>query len=119
MPTAHHPAPRRATFRPLLALLISALSLAMAGCGAGGFAQEGPESNAFLNKVQANCGKLSVGHQTIGWLLSSNSADTTFVDATTKLYSGQFSQSDYASYINSFYPTGTNESALDCIFDQL
>jgi hypothetical protein len=119
MPNAHHPAPRRARSLRSPAVLVSLLTLALAGCGAGGLAPEGPASNAFLNKVQANCGKLSVGHQPINWLLSSNSADTTFVDATTKLYSGQFSQSDYASFIDSFYPTGTNESALDCIFDQL
>ena len=109
----------RGARRFFAAPLIASIALALGGCGAGGFSQEGPASNAFLDKVQANCGKLSVGHQTIGWLLSSNSADTTFVDATTKLYSGQFSQSDYASFIDSFYPTGTNESALDCIFDQL
>ena len=101
---------RRATM-----LVLSASLLALAGCGAGGFSQESPGADAFMDRVQANCGKLSVGNQPIGWLLSASSNDTTFVDATSKLYSGQFSRSDYSDYINSFYPTGTNQPALDCI----
>ncbi len=119
MPNRHHDA----RWQAVSVLLLSASLIGLAGCGAGGFSQdaldESPGAESFLNRIQTNCGKLSVGNQPIGWLLSASSNDTTFVDATSKLQSGQFSQSDYASYINSFYPTGANQPALDCIFNQL
>jgi hypothetical protein len=106
---------RRATAILLLAGGVAALG----GCGAGGVAQESPGADAFLDRVQTNCGKYSVGHQPIGWLLSDSSTDTTFVDATTKLFSGQFSRSDYQDYLASFYPGGTSQATLDCIYNQL
>lgn len=104
--------------RAALTALTSACVLILAGCGAGGFAQESPGANDFLNRVQQNCGKYSVGHQPIGWLLGASSTDTTFVDATSKLYSGQFSRADYEDYLNSFYPGGTSQAALNCIYSQ-
>jgi hypothetical protein len=110
-------------YRKPSVLLLSASLLTLAGCGADGFSRdalvESPKAEAFLDRIETNCGKLSVGNQPIGWLLSTSSNDTTFVDASSKLYLGQFSRSDYASFIDSFYPTGTNQPALDCIFKQL
>lgn len=99
--------------------LAGASLIVLAGCGAGGFSQEGVDTNDFLNRIQQNCGNLSVGHQRIDWLLSTSSTDTTFVDATSKLYSGQFSRSDYEDYLSSFYPGGTSQATLDCIYKQL
>lgn len=99
-------------------LLAGGVAATLAGCGAGGFAQESPGADAFLDRVQTNCGKYSVGHQPIGWLLGASSNDTTFVDATTKLFSGQFSRADYEDYLNSFYPGGTSQAALNCIYSQ-
>jgi hypothetical protein len=100
-------------------LLAGGVAATLAGCGAGGFAQESPGADAFLDRVQTNCGKFSVGHQPIGWLLSDSSTDTTFVDATTKLFSGQFSRSDYQDYLASFYPGGTSQATVDCSYNQL
>jgi hypothetical protein len=100
-------------------LIAGAFLLALAGCGAGGFSQEGVGTNDFLNRIQQNCGKYSIGHQPIDWLLSDSNTDTTFVDATSKLYSGQFSRSDYEDYLSSFDPGGTSQAALDCIYKQL
>lgn len=105
--------------RSVTLLLASVALLTLGGCGAGGFAQESPGANDFVNRIQTNCSTLKVGNQPIGWLLGASSNDTTFVDASSKLYSGQFSRSDFADYINSFYPTGTNQPALNCIFKQL
>lgn len=110
-----NPAPWRRA--PILLTLASVLALG--GCGAGGFAQESPGANDFLNRVQQNCGKYSVGHQPIGWLLGESSTDTTFVDAASKLYSGQFSKADFEGYLSSFYPGGTSQATLDCIYGQL
>jgi len=103
-------------FLPALALL------ALTGCGPGGFARdalvEDPGAEAFLNRIQQNCGKLSVGNQPLNWLLSSTSNDVTFIDMTSKYCFGQFSAKDYTDGINAFYPTGTNQAALDCILKQ-
>lgn len=103
-------------------LLPTLLSLVLTGCGPGGFARdalvEDPGADAFLNRIQQNCGKLSVGNQPLNWLLSTASNDVTFVDMTSKYFLGQFSAKDYTDGINAFYPTGTNQPALDCIFKQ-
>jgi len=107
------------TGRATAVLLLAGVVATLAGCGAGGFAQESPGADAFLDRVQTNCGKYSVGRQPIGWLLDASSNDTTFVDATTKLFSGQFSRSDYQDFLASFYPAGTSQATLDCIYKQL
>jgi hypothetical protein len=57
-------------------LLTAVTTLALAGCGGGVIAPEGAQSNAFLDKVSASCGKLSVGNQPINYLLDVNSDDT-------------------------------------------
>lgn len=96
--------------------------LALAGCGPSGFARdalvEDKGAAAFLERIQKNCAKLSIGDSPINFLLSTASNDVTFVDMTSKLYLGQFSRKDYTDGINAFYATGTNQPALDCIFKQ-
>ncbi|WP_462322055.1 hypothetical protein [Halochromatium sp.] len=94
---------------------LASLTLLVAGCGGSLIAPEGPASNAFLNRVEARCGKLSVGSQPINYLLDSSSDDTTFIDETTKLGAGMIDASTYASDINSFYPMGDNQAAIDCV----
>jgi hypothetical protein len=108
----------RAACAALLVLCAGTLN----GCGPNGFARdaliENKGAEAFLDRIEKNCAKLSVGNQPLNWLLSSTSNDTTFVDMTSKFYFGQFSRKDYTDAINAFYPTGTNQPALDCIFRQ-
>ena len=41
------------------------------------------------------------------------------VDELSKLSAGEVDQATFASDINSFYPTGANQTSLDCIFEQL
>lgn|GEM_PF-4347088 len=82
-------------------------------------APEGPQSNAFLDQVAANCGKLTIGTQPIDDLLDVNSNDVYFLDEASKLPSGKFDKATSVSDINAFYPTGGNERALNCIFTQL
>lgn len=100
-------------------LLFAASVFALSGCGGGLIAPEGPQSNAFLNRLSANCGKLSIGNQPIDYLLDFNSNDVYFIDEASKLSAGEIDQATFANDINSFYPTGTNQRALDCIFAQL
>lgn len=103
------------TVSVLLSLAISALS----GCGGGVFAPEGRQPNAFLDQVAANCGKLSIGNQPIDYLLDVNNNDVYFVDEASKLSAGEIDKATFTSDIDAFYPTGTNQRALDCIFAQL
>ncbi|WP_295453729.1 hypothetical protein [uncultured Thiodictyon sp.] len=109
-------------FRMAGAALLAVSLCALAGCGPNGFARdsvvEDKGSEAFLDRIQKNCAKLSVGDSPINFLLSTASNDVTFVDMTSKLYLGQFSRKDYTDGINAFYATGTNQPALDCIFKQ-
>ena len=102
--------------------LLAAALFALTGCGPNGFARdsvvESKGAEGFLDRIQQNCGKLSVGDSPINFLLSTSSNDVTFVDMTSKLYLGQFSRKDYTDGINAFYVTGTNQPALDCIFKQ-
>jgi hypothetical protein len=102
---------------PTFAML--ALLMTLAGCGGGLVAPEGPATNAFLDQVGSRCGKLSIGSQPISFLMDMNSNDVYFVDETSKLAAGEIDRATYASDINSFYPAGDNQAALDCIFDQL
>lgn len=94
-------------------------SIALSGCGGGLIAPEGPATNAFLDRVGTNCGKFSIGNQPINYLLDVNGNDVYFIDETSKLAAGSVDRSTYANDINAFYPTGANQAALDCIFDQL
>lgn len=97
--------------------------LVLPGCGTDGFARDSVIENqgaeAFLDRIQSNCGKLSVGNQQLDWMLSQDTDDTVFVDITSKYYFGQIDAKQYRSNIEAFYPTGTNQPALDCIDAQL
>lgn len=94
---------------------LASLMLLLAGCGGTLVAPEGPASNAFLDQVDARCGKLNVGSQPIDFLLGTSSDDTTFLDETTKFGAGVIDAETYASDINSFYPAGDNRAAIECV----
>jgi hypothetical protein len=98
-------------------------ALALAGCGGNAALSdrlvEDKGAEAFLDRIEQNCGTLSVGNQQLKYLLEVNSDDTYFVDETSKLYFGRVGKDAYATDIDAFYPGGTNQPALDCIFAQL
>jgi hypothetical protein len=98
------------------AALVSTL---LAACGSDLVAPEGPASNAFLDKVDRACGSLSLGSGTVGFLLDQSGDDLTFLDETSKLSDGRVSPDQYRQTINSFYPVGNNDAAIDCVLAQL
>lgn len=104
-------------------VLLPLCALALSGCGADGFARdsvvESTGAEGFLDRIQKNCGQLSIGNRQIVELLAPGSDDTTFVDAASKYYLGQFTAKDFRDFIYSFYPTRANGPALDCIDSQL
>lgn len=110
--------PKQSRSRIFAPALIGA-TLALAGCGGGLVAPEGPQSNAFLNQISDNCGKFNIGSQPIAYLLSANSNDTYFMDEAGKLSAGEIDQATFTNDINSFYPAGNNDRAIQCIFEQL
>jgi hypothetical protein len=101
------------------ALTISLMTLALTACGGDLIAPEGPTSNAFLQRIDSNCGRLSLGNQPLNYLLDMESDDSAFIDEASKLAAGLVDQETFASDINAFYPTGNNGAALTCIFAQL
>ena len=100
-------------------LLAAVTSLALGACGGGVIAPEGAQSNAFVDKVSASCGKLSIGNQPVDYLLDVNGDDAYFIDEVSKLSAGEIDRATFADDINGFYPTGSNQRAIDCIFAQL
>lgn len=106
-------------------LLLGALagSSVLAGCNTSPVISDRLEENkgaeAFLDRVAKNCGKLSLGNQPVDYLLDENSDDTYFIDESSKLYFGKVDRDTYSADINSFYPTGSNQHTLRCVFEQL
>ncbi len=94
----------------------------LAGCGNPVLSDrfvENKGAEAFLDQVEKNCGKLTIGRQQLGYLLDMNSDDVYFIDVSSKLYFGRVDRNAFSSDINAFYPAGDNQAALDCIFAQL
>ncbi len=100
-------------------LITATLAAALAGCGSDLVAPEGSASNAFLDQVDRACGDLNVGASSIRYLLDEDSNDLTFLDETGKLSDGRVSAEGYRQMINSFYPAGNNEAAINCVLAQL
>lgn len=101
------------------ATIVVALVSLLAACGSDLVAPEGSASNAFLDQVDQTCGSLSIGSSSIGYLLDQSGDDLTFLDETAKLFNGRVSPQQYRQMINSFYPAGSNDAAIDCVLAQL
>jgi hypothetical protein len=110
----------RAAIRTLLSLLVAA---ALQGCAGDPALSdrlvENSGAEGFLDRIQKNCGHLSIGNQTLAYVLEPGSDDTYFVDESSKLYFGRVDRGTYATDIDAFYPTDTNKPAVACIFAQL
>jgi len=115
-----HLTPTHSRTHGLATALVATIALTLGGCQGGGLiAPETPRSNAFLDQIDANCGKLEIGNQPLNYLLDMNSDDVYFIDEASKLSAGMVDKATFASDINAQYPTGSNGPALECIFAQL
>jgi hypothetical protein len=104
-------------------LLAAAAALILHACGGDVMAPDAVIPNQgvdkYLDRVANNCGNLELGNQTVAYLLDVNNNDAYFVDISSKLYFDRVTETQYREDINSQYPTGTNQRALDCIIAQL
>jgi len=102
-----------------LGLSIFVVAALLAGCS--GFHPMGPKrakNSNFLRKVQRNCGRYTVGGQTVTSMFSMNTSEPLFVSWTSALGSGDISKEKYATNINGFYQNSDNEAAIRCIVRQ-
>lgn len=109
--------------RATLSASLFIATIVLHGCGGDLVAPdsitEDPGAEAFLDRVDKVCGKLSIGNQPLNYLLDASGNDTYFIDESSKFYFGKVDQATFADNINSFYPTSANQAALDCIVAQL
>lgn len=111
--------------RQMPILLFGALAgvTALAGCQSDPALSdrfvENKGAEAFLEQIAQNCGDLSIGSQTIGYLFDVHTGDAYIIDETSKLYFGKTDQNTYSRDIKNFYPGGDNQAGLACIFEQL
>lgn len=107
-------------------VLIAAAVGSLLGCGGDLMATdsivENDNAEAFLDRVEQECAKHSIGGWSMKEMLGSattNPQGDYFVDLTTKLYEGKISKAAYASNVDAFFPRGNNQDAVECTFSQL
>ncbi|MEO8124207.1 MAG: hypothetical protein ABI633_09175 [Burkholderiales bacterium] len=106
---------------PRAASLVAAFALfgAIAGCAPDAW-KPNPTYDAFLNKVDKNCGTMRIGEVTISQLMNpgSNLYSTYFVDMTSRFELGRISTQDYVDGISTTFTTIENTAGIRCIVAQ-
>ncbi|HRP27330.1 MAG TPA: hypothetical protein PLG77_02720 [Burkholderiaceae bacterium] len=106
---------------PRAALLVGTLALAgvFAGCAPDAW-KPNPTYDAFLNKVDKNCGTMRIGEASISQLMNpgSNLYSAYFVDMTSRFESGRISTEDYMEGIASTFTTILDTAGIRCIIAQ-
>ena len=99
MPYSACPARTRKSRRYLTAITI-ALVVGVAGCAPDAVRPERPY-DAFLDRVQNNCGNLLLGPAFITTLLRQQ--DPYFLDLTSRFFNGRVSEQNFVDALESFY----------------
>ena len=105
--------------RPCSLLLSAALLAGVAGCAPDAW-KPSPIYDAFLNKVDKNCGTMRIGEASISQLLNpgSNMYSAYFVDMTSRFELGRISTEDYMEGIASTFTTILDTAGVRCIIAQ-
>jgi len=101
-------------------LAIGALvPLALVGCAQDAW-KPNPNFNAFLNKVEQNCGTSRIGELTVSQLMNPSSAQFSayFVDMTSRFDLGRISEEEYVLGVSSTFNTVRNSAGIRCILAQ-
>jgi hypothetical protein len=101
--------------RHLTAISI-ALSLGVAGCAPDAILPERPY-DAFLDRVQINCGNLRLGPAFINTLLRQQ--DPYFLDLTSRFFNGRVSEQNFVDALESFYNAPPGSPSIRCILQQM
>ena len=115
MPFSDCLASARQSRRSLTAISI-ALSLGVAGCAPDAILPERPY-DAFLDRVQRNCGNLRLGPEFINTLLRQQ--DPYFLDLTSRLFYGRVSEQNFVDALESFYNAPPGSPSIRCILQQM
>ncbi len=106
---------------PRAALLVGALALssAIGGCAPDAW-KPNPTYDAFLNKVDKNCGTMRIGEASISQLMNpgSNLYSAYFVDMTSRFETGRISTEAYMEGIASTFTTILDTAGIRCIIAQ-
>ena len=96
-----------------------ALSGAVGGCATDAW-MPNPTYDAFLNKVDKNCGTMRIGEASISQLLNpgSNMYSAYFVDMTSRFELGRISTEAYMEGISSTFTTILDTAGVRCIIAQ-
>jgi hypothetical protein len=101
--------------RCLIAISI-ALAVAVAGCAPDAVRPERPY-DAFLDRVQNNCGNLRLGPAFITTLLRQQ--DAYFLDLTSRFFNGLVSEQNFVEALESFYNAPPGSPSIRCILQQM
>jgi hypothetical protein len=74
-----------------------------------------PAYEAFLGRVQNNCGQVPIGSYRIVALLDTAS----FIDLTSRFYNGIISQQNYVDSLSGGYFTSSDSPGIRCILQQM
>ena len=111
-------APLRA---PRAVLFVGALALsgAIGGCAPDAW-KPNPTYDAFLNKVDKNCGTMRIGEASISQLMNpgSNLYSAYFVDMTSRFELGRINAAQYADAVSTTFTTIENTTGIRCIIAQ-
>ena len=115
MPFSDCLAGARKRHRHLNAISI-ALALGVAGCAPDAILPERPY-DAFLDRVQINCGNLRLGPAFIDTLLRQQ--DPYFLDLTSRFFNGRVSEQNFVDALESFYNAPPGSPSIRCILQQM
>jgi hypothetical protein len=73
-----------------------------------------PEFNAWTASVIRECRPHTIGKEP----LDSRFRQESFLNVTSRLYSGRITARQWTNSVNSFYP-GDNRAAIDCILERV
>jgi hypothetical protein len=93
-----------------------ALAVAVAGCAPDAVRPERPY-DAFLDRVQNNCGNLRLGPAFITTLLRQQ--DPYFLDLTSRFFNGLVSEHNFVEALESFYNAPPGSPSIRCIVQQM
>lgn len=106
---------------PRVASIVATFALfgAIGGCAPDAW-KPNPTYDAFLNKVDKNCGTMRIGEVTISQLMNPGSSlySAYFVDMTSRFELGRISTEDYKEGIATTFTTILDTAGIRCIIAQ-